>query len=175
VVDPNGCPLVLDLDGGGLKFSSVGDGVLYDITGDGAPEQTAWTVGADGFLADDRDGDGQIIKAEMFGDSSQQAAAPDGPNGFHALALYDSNGDGVISSADYFWSHLLVWIDSNRDGVAGAEELRTLNDLAVTSISLSYVSTPRHPDHNGNVIGWKASAVVDGKPVTIGDVRFAHE
>ena len=36
-------PLVLDLKGDGFKYTSVENGVIFDLNNDGQAEQTAWT------------------------------------------------------------------------------------------------------------------------------------
>ncbi|HQO35523.1 MAG TPA: hypothetical protein PLG59_12720, partial [bacterium] len=53
-------PVVLDLDGDGIELTSAGNGVEFDITGDGTTETTAFATGDDAFLALDRNGNGQI-------------------------------------------------------------------------------------------------------------------
>ena len=59
------------------------------------------------------------------------------PDALAALASFDSNGDGVIDSADPAFANLLVWQDQNHDGVSDAGELKTLADLGITGISLN--------------------------------------
>ena len=54
----------------------------------------------------------------------------DEPNGFLALAIYDAPElagvrDGLISAEDAVFSKLLLWIDSNHDGVSQSSELAT--------------------------------------------------
>ena len=60
-------PIVLDLGAPGISFSSVSDGVSFDINGDGVKDQVAWTTGNDGILAYDVNGSGTIENGtELF-------------------------------------------------------------------------------------------------------------
>ena len=59
-------------------------------------------------------------------------------NGFEALAQYDENGDGIIDEKDTAYSQLLVWRDANSDGVSQAEELVSLQEAGIQSISLTH-------------------------------------
>jgi len=78
--------------------------------------------------------------------SARQAAAGKsgkrpGRNGFAALAVYDQpanggNGNGQIDAGDAVYSRLVVWVDKNHDGISQLDELFTLAQLGVTSISL---------------------------------------
>ncbi|HET9284674.1 MAG TPA: hypothetical protein VFR24_22205 [Candidatus Angelobacter sp.] len=82
------------------------------------------------------------------------------PNGYAALAVYDQadhggNGDGVIDQNDEIFSSLRLWLDENHDGVCQLEELYTLPQLGVFSISLDYSLSERTDDF-GNVFRYKA-------------------
>lgn len=142
---PNCSPIIVDTTGEGFHLTSAADGVKFDIRADGHPIQIAWTAPGshNAFLALDRNGDGVINSgAELFGNFTRQPASAS-PNGFAALAVYDSpenggNGDGVIDAKDAIFSSLRLWIDSNYDGVCQPEELHTLPELGVFSISLAY-------------------------------------
>lgn len=59
-------------------------------------------------------------------------------SGFEALAQYDINEDGVIDKNDDIYEKLLLWVDANNDGISQKEELKTLEELGIESINLSY-------------------------------------
>ena len=132
---PNESPVIVDATGDGFHLTSAADGVLFDIGGDGRPIQLAWTATASGnaFLALDRNHNGKIDNGkELFGNFTDQSPCPDGGvacrNGYRALAEFDKpenggNGDGIIDKRDAIFSHLLLWIDENHDGISQPNEL----------------------------------------------------
>lgn len=62
-------------------------------------------------------------------------------NGFEALAQYDTNRDHVIDKKDSVFDRLKIWVDANKDGISQAEELKTLEELGISSIKLDYSKT----------------------------------
>ena len=51
-------PMVLDLDGNGVRTTAVQRGVLFDVLASGTPVRSGWTDGIDGLLVMDLNGDG---------------------------------------------------------------------------------------------------------------------
>lgn len=150
----NGSPLVLDLDGDGVELISlVNSNTYWDIDEDSFAELTGWVSGDDGLLAIDLDGDGLITgHAELFGSLTE--------DGFSALAVYDTNADGVIDVNDAQFGDLLVWQDVNENGVSDAGELLTLSDLNIVSIDLN-ASTPYQMFIEGHNISHVSSFTMD--------------
>lgn len=128
-------PIVLDLDSDGVELVSLDDTTVYwDIDEDGYAEASGWVAPDDGFLAIDLNGDGMITEhSELFGDSVYA-------DGFAALAVYDSNSDGVIDANDAQFGDLIVWQDANQNGISEADEMHTLADFNITSINLNATS-----------------------------------
>ncbi len=156
--DPSNCsPIIVDLTGDGFFLTSAANGVKFDIANTGVPIQIAWTASSNNaFLVLDRNGNGVINSgAELFGNFTPQPASAH-PNGFLALAQYDSNGDGVIDAKDPIYSQLRLWVDANHDGISQPGELHTLPEMGVFSISLNY-SLSMRTDEFGNVFRYKAN------------------
>ncbi|MFG5382767.1 cadherin-like domain-containing protein, partial [Yoonia sp. R2-816] len=123
-------PLVLDLDGDGVELTHTYDeNVYFDIDADGFAERVGWVGPDDGQLAMDWNGNGTIDDiTELYGDDQMPA--------FDKLRLHDTNLDGVIDVNDDDFDEFLVWRDLNMDGISQAEELSSLTDHDIVSISL---------------------------------------
>lgn len=141
---PSGDPLVLDLDGDGIRIEPVGFGPMFDF-GTAGRVQTAWTEPGDAFVVLDRDRNGSIVATELFGDVTVTEDGMMARDGIAALALYDAasrggNGDGHIDAADVVYASLSAWTDLDGDAVAAPGELRTLEEAGVTAIDLDALS-----------------------------------
>jgi RHS repeat-associated protein len=177
-------PLVLRLDGGPIRLTSLAGGVPFDVDGDGQPERIAWTRAGTGtaFLTLDLDGDGLITSgAELLG---MPVAAPRrqrpgaGENSFTLLAAYDEpanggNGDGMISAADAVFARLRLWQDVNHDGISQPDEFVPLTVAGIVSIELDYRPTGRR-DGLGNFYRYRGVVhLQSGRTVPIWDVFLA--
>src|SRR5437016_4264489 len=126
--------------------------------------QNAW-------LALDRNHDGSINGVqELFGTPTQpQVGSADGnPNGWLALAIYDTlayggNEDGVIDARDRVFADLLLWIDENHNGTSEPQELHHLSEFGVSQIELNYKEHKSYTDAFGNVFRFESYFVVAGK------------
>ena len=139
-------PLILDLEGDGIRTTSLYHPVIFDIDADGELEWVAWTGFEldDGFLWIDRNRNRVVDSgAEFFGNATP---LPDGSiacNGFEALAVYDlpehgGTADGRIDREDAIYSRLKVWVDRNHDAKVSRGEAASLRRLGVRAISLEY-------------------------------------
>ncbi|MEH2570888.1 T1SS-143 domain-containing protein [Bradyrhizobium sp. AZCC 1577] len=152
-------PVVLDLGAHGISFSSISDGVQFDINGDGAQDQIAWTAGGqDGILAVDLDGSGKIESGnELFTPNFNGGHFADG---IAALGSLDGNHDGVIDSKDQAFGDLVTWQDANHNGVSEGGELIKLSDLGIKSIDLA--TTAGAPIDGQTIAGVGSFTYADG-------------
>lgn len=158
---PDCSPIIIDTRGEGFHLTSAANGVTFDIKANGNPIPIGWTDAhyQNAFLALPGP-DGLIHNGkQLFGNFTPQPSSPH-PNGFLALAVYDQpdkggNGDGTIDGRDAIFSSLRLWIDKNHDGVCQPEELFTLPELGVFSLSLDY-SLSHRQDEFGNVFRYRA-------------------
>ena len=109
-------PIVLDLDGDGVKTLSLAAMRHFDLDNSGFAEQTAWVDSGDGLLVLDLDGNGRIERgAELFGNHTALGDGTNAADGYAALAQYDDNGDGRIDAGDAIWQQLQVWRDDKNN------------------------------------------------------------
>lgn len=146
-------PLIIDLGKKGIELTSLDDGVHFDLDKNGFAEKTAWIGGEDGFLALDRNGNGKIDNGgELFGDQVTLKDGSTSSEGFEALAELDENGDGVIDKNDSEFANLRVWIDANHNGISESDELKTLDELGITSISLDHANKSETDSSTGTIV-----------------------
>lgn len=149
-------PILIDLLGNGFQLANASDGVNFDLNNDDIAEHMAWTaaISDDVFLALDRNGNNVIDNgSELFGSFTPQPPSQH-PNGFIALAEYDKspnggNGNRKIDPHDSIYASLLLWRDTNHNGISDVGEIRSLSAFRVASIELNYVES-RQRDPHGN-------------------------
>src|SRR5262249_6694305 len=118
------------------------------------------------WLALDRNGNGTIDDGrELFGNFTEQPEPPPGRvrNGYAALAVFDTNGDKMITKADPIFARLRLWHDSNHNGVSESDELSTLADHGIVALGTDY-RAGRWIDRFGNA--FRFSARVDRTPAS---------
>jgi hypothetical protein len=158
--DP-GTPIIIPVGTNPVLRLTAPD-VVFDLNADGVPETIAWTEQESeaAFLALDRNGNGRIDNgSELFGDSTSQPPSND-PNGFRALAEFDKeaaggNSNGWIDAGDTIYARLVLWRDTNHDGVTQPSELSGLQSAGISGISLDYRYS-FHRDRWGNVFRYRS-------------------
>lgn len=184
---PCASPIIVDTTGQGFQLTTAEDGVIFDISGTGHPVRMAWTAPKAGnaFLALDRDHNGKIDSGkELFGNFTAQPPCPSGGdtcfNGYRALAEFDKpenggNGDGIIDKRDAVFSHLLLWIDENHNGISEPNELHTLPELGVYSIGLHYRDDAHFFDEYGNWFHYQSALNPDPQDGKSKDGRVNYD
>jgi len=116
-------PLVINLDKDVAEVEDVS--FYFDLDGDGEKEEMSALGESSGFLALDKNGDGEINDGtELFGAQTG--------DGFGELAEYDTDGNGWIDEGDEVFSRLKVWVKAGGD----EPQLLSLKDADVGAIFL---------------------------------------
>ena len=138
---PRRDPLAIDLDGDGIETIGADGTVIFDHDGDGIKTGTGWVSADDAFLALDLNGNGTIdTGAELFGVDTVKSNGEFAVDGFDALRELDSNSDGIFDQQDAQFENVSVWRDANQNGISEAGELVSLTDSGVVSIDLNATS-----------------------------------
>lgn len=131
-------PIVLDLSGTGKLDASAGKWLphpgmqgthvaMFDIRGNGMDMMMEWVGPQAGLLCEPK-ADGTVDGTCLFGTTGGFR------DGFQKLALRDKNHDGKLSGEEL--NGLYVWVDGNSNGKVDAGEMKSLEELGITEISL---------------------------------------
>jgi|GEM_PF-549607 len=153
-------PLVVNF--GGAPAQLTLEKVAFDLNSDGQADQISFLESGSGFLALDKNQDGQINNGqELFGTQSG--------NGFKDLAQYDRDQNGWIDENDAIFSQLQIWHkDSN-----GLEHLTGLLELNIGAIYLQNEETQFSiKDDSNNLLGQVVkSGLFIGEDQKVGSVQ----
>jgi hypothetical protein len=169
-------PVAIDLDGDGVEYLSVDQGVTFEDQGSGETTKTAWVAGDDGILVIDANNSGTVDETAeyVFTEWSDDAQTD-----LEAIAqAFDTNQDGVLDAQDERFDQFAVWQDRDSDGVTDEGELTSLTDLGIESIELSYRSdSERRVEGDGDVTVFGQANVnyQDGSTTIAEDASFAVE
>lgn len=173
-------PIVLDLNNNNKidTLSYKASNVYFDHNGDNIAVNTSWIDKSDGILVVDKNNDNAITSGnELFGnftklktDDNQTRLAL---NGYEALKAFDTNSDNIIDNKDIDFEKLHVWIDENSDGISQTTELKTLKDLDIASLDLSYKEV-KEDLGDGNTLTHKSSFTkTDGSKSIMADINLS--
>ena len=121
-------PLVINLNG---NIAEVSDQkFFFDLDSDGEEDLISKLCEDSGYLALDKNEDGQINDgSELFGTASG--------DGFKDLAAFDEDANGWIDENDDIWNKLKIWVQDEQ----GNSKLYSLSEQGVGAICLQNVST----------------------------------
>jgi hypothetical protein len=121
-------PLVVNFNGAAAELTQ--QAFSFDIDVDGEEDQIHFVGPNSGFLALDRNGDGEINNgSELFGARTG--------DGFAELAEYDEDGNNWIDENDSIYQSLRIW---SKDA-EGNDSLMALGQRGVGAIYLGNVAT----------------------------------
>ncbi len=127
-------PILIDLNGDGVKTTAVENGIYFDHENDGFMETSAWVDENDGMFVIDKNNNGTIDNGnEIFGDNYVKTNGSFAKDGFDALEDLDSNNDGIINSQDEQFNNIKI--------LKGDNTLLTLEQAGIQSINLSKSNT----------------------------------
>lgn len=121
-------PLILDFAGSSQELGNMS--FRFDLDADGQLDDVPLLAGGRGYLAFDRNGNGQI-------DDGRELFGPQSGNGFADLAELDADRNGWIDENDPAWSQLRVW----KPDAEGKGSLQTLAEADVGAVSVANVAT----------------------------------
>ena len=126
---PKKDPLILNFAGPAAQLTN--QRFAFDLDADGKPDQIHFATGGSGFLAIDRNANGQIDDGrELFGAKTG--------NGFAELSEFDSDGNGWIDENDPGYVRLSLL----RKDTDGSAQLVSLAEVGVGAIALAHAKTP---------------------------------
>ncbi len=153
-------PIFIEMGGAGFPFSSAQEGVLFETNAAGTVRRLAWPLRPveEPWLAWDRNGNGEIDSfVELFGNVTPLANGAISNHGYELLAELDEDGNGWVDRADDGFKYLMLWRDSNRNGISEPEELQPLTDSIVEGLSTSYRKSDLE-DRAGNKFKYGSTA-----------------
>ncbi|WP_247537001.1 hypothetical protein [Ralstonia pseudosolanacearum] len=175
-------PLAIDLTGNGIKTVGASQsGVMFDTTGSGNTVSTGWIAEGTGWLAYSPSGATTLTsETQLFGAASLLPNGKYATDGFQALSLLDSNGDGVIDAKDPEFANLRVWVGAPSSGSSDpnmpAGQMLTLQQLGIVSISLNEQPAWINTGGTGVEVNTESSYATvtwsDGHQTTIGAVNL---
>jgi hypothetical protein len=146
-------PIVFSLE----KHSSLADllagntKVRFDLDGHGLCEFWPWVKPTTGILVWDPEKKGQIRSGrQMFGSVTWWLFFEDG---YHALDALDDSRDGFLTGSEL--EGIRVWFDRNCDGISRPDEVVSLAELGIISIST------------------KVSGIDGGCPMSVSGIRLS--
>lgn len=176
--------LIIDIGGNGIQLSKKT--VYWDINENGFGNATQWIEPDNGFLVIDRN------KNNRVDDHSEIIGQKNGISGFKELASFDDNNDGIIDAQDSVFSELMIWQDKNVNGYTNRDELTSLTDAGITTLSLKHhtlydwaeennglsaleISRKRKSRKDNTITATSFAATTSGEQLAVADIRLYYD
>jgi len=124
-------PILLDLDGDGVKITEFDKSSAFVAGKDGLSHRTSWAGAGDGVLFFDPDGRNAITEARQYVFTEWDPTATGDMEAIRSV--FDSNGDGKLTAADADFAKFKVLV-TNADG---STTVKSLAELGITAINLT--------------------------------------
>lgn len=167
-------PIVLDLNQNGVELINQDQSTaFFDYTDSGYRSHTGWISANDGFLIFDVNNNEKIDQAKELVLSQWTQSAED--TDLDALkAVFDTNHDNILNAQDENFTNFKVWQDKNSDGVSDEGELKTLQEMNITSFNLNATDINWSMGGN-NVQSLGQFTKSDGTTLTFADTGLGHD
>ena len=167
-------PVVIDMDGDGVEFDDIENGILLDVDEDGVQERVAWADEDDAVLVYDENDNNDIdgLNEIAFARYADELGATD----LDGLRHFDSNEDLILDANDAEFESFKLWQDKDGDGVVDEGEMQTLTEAGIESLEL--VSDGQGYYTAGGDVQVHGEAAVnyaDGSKGTLADSTFEYE
>ncbi|WP_322086059.1 hypothetical protein [Burkholderia sp. BCC1999] len=167
---PASDPIILSLDGQAVQTTALASSSTYfDMLNDGRMVQTAWGTANEGYLVydpNDRNNTNVVTQdSQLVGgfDELQKLAQ-------HA----DGTAHGTLTASDALWNSLKVWVDTTGTGQFQTGQLKSLDQLGITSLNLD--GTQANRNNNGNQILTNSTFTrADGSTGDIAGVNLMYD
>lgn len=163
-------PILLDLTGQGVRMTPyTNQGVLFDMDYSGTLRRTGWVDTKTGILVDSKGTDKVKNVSQMFSEyygaqpgQKGASATQTFKDGYEALRSVDSDKNSVIDPQDPIWPNLKVWVDANHNGESEEGELKTLDSLGISQISLETKPATLNEMRDGNGVRAYGRFIING-------------
>ncbi len=171
--EPHATPIILDLDSNGINIIDKYDSIVsFDINQDGINDSLSWINSSDGVLLFDRNYDGLLSNIDEISFINDFVGAASDAEG---LLGFDTTKDGFLDLNDVSFNNFYVWQDINNDGISQSDEILSLEELAITSISLEVNDRSKLDSANpdSQILG-EINLVQDGISKVGYDIAFSY-
>lgn len=111
--------------------------VRFDLNGDGIARIWSWVSKDAGFLVWTGQ-DGVYSGEQLFGTFTWGKRWK---NGYQPMSTLDKNNDGKLTGDEF--TNLAIWVDQNQNGRAESNEIKSMEELNITSLSVRHIKEDR--------------------------------